>query len=311
VVVRHVGEPGERVGQDRGAVREDVPVGDPTEDEVRALVRDRLPGHPAGAVTPLGEGFDNVAFAVDDLVVRFAKAPDVDVRAAQVRREARVLAAAAAVSPVPVPVPVLVLPERGCLAYRRLPGVPLLDVRTEVDPAPVAATLAELLHALHGVPAAALADVLTPDDDPLVVWRDDAAEHYATTRDRVPARYRRAVEAFLAADPPSPGPAVVFSHDDLGIEHVLVEPATGVVTGVIDWTDAGLVDPATDCGRVLRDLGPAALDVVLARLGEDLRDRAGYYARCGVLEDLGYGVETGRSAYSDKAVDAMSWLFDT
>jgi aminoglycoside phosphotransferase (APT) family kinase protein len=284
-------------------------MGRPTVEQVRDLVRHRLPGEPASSVALLGEGCDNVAFAVDDLVVRFMKEPDATARAEQVRREARVLEVAAAVSPVPVPVPVLALPDPGCLAYRRLPGVPLIDVRREVDPGPVAAVLAEFLHALHQVPVAELADVLSADDDPLVEWRDDAASHYTAARGRVPDRYRTAIEAFLAADPPSPAGTVVFSHDDLGIEHVLVDPTTRVVTGVIDWTDAGLVDPAADCGRVLRDLGPLALDVVLARLGEGLRERAGYYARCQVLEDLGFGVESGRGVYLDKSVEAMAWLF--
>jgi aminoglycoside phosphotransferase (APT) family kinase protein len=285
-------------------------MGRPTVEQVRDLVRRRLPGEPATSVALLGEGLDNAAFAVDDLVVRFLKEPDPAARAATVRREARVLEVAAAVSPVPVPVPVLALPDPGCLAYRRLPGVPLIDVRHDVDPAPVAAVLARFLHALHQVPHGELADVLDVDDDPLVEWRDDAATSYEAAHGRVPDRYRPAIEEFLAAAPPPSATAVVFSHDDLGIEHVLVDPTSGAVTGVIDWTDAGLVDPAADCGRVLRDLGPGASDVVLARLGEGLRERSGYYARCLVLEDLGFGVETGREVYVDKAVGAFAWLFD-
>jgi aminoglycoside phosphotransferase (APT) family kinase protein len=278
-------------------------------ERVRELVRRHLPGRAADAVVLLGEGLDNTAYGVDDLVVRFAKEPDADERAAAVRREARVLAAAARVSPVPVPEPVLVLPERGCLAYRRLAGVPLIGRRPGVDAPAVAAVLADLLAALHAVPVADLADVLEVDDEPLVAWRDEAAEHYAEVREHVPAGSRAAVEAFLAAPPPPAAAGPVFSHNDLGIEHVLVDPASGAVTGVIDWADAGLVDPAADPGRVLRDLGPAALDAVLARLGGDLRERAVFYARCGVLEDLGHGLRTGQPVYADKAVAALSWLF--
>jgi hypothetical protein len=33
-----------------------------------------------------------------------------------------------------------------------------------------------------------------------------------------------------------------------GIEHVLVDQDTFAVTGVLDWTDAALVDPAYDFG---------------------------------------------------------------
>lgn len=48
------------------------------------------------------------------------------------------------------------------------------------------------------------------------------------------------VEAFLYASPPGGGYALVFSHNGLGIEHVLVDPVTWRVTGVIDWGDAAL-----------------------------------------------------------------------
>jgi aminoglycoside phosphotransferase (APT) family kinase protein len=177
------------------------------------------------------------------------------------------------------------------------------------DPVAVAAVLADLLHALHAVPVAELSDVLVADDEPLEVWRDDTAEQYATARSLVPARLRSAVEAFLTAAPPLRPATAVLSHDDLGIEHVLVDPGTGAVTGVIDWTDAGLVDPASDCGRVLRDLGPAALAVVLDRLGGDLRERAVFYARCGVLEDLAHGLRTGRRVYVNKSLDMLDALF--
>ncbi len=281
----------------------------PTVEEVRDLLSSHLPAGPTGPVAVLGEGLDNAAFAVDGLVVRFAKEPDAAERAAAVVREARVLAVAARVSPVPVPVPVLALPDRGCLAYRRLPGVPLIEVRDRADPIAVAEVLADLLRALHAVPLADVDDVLAADDEPLAAWRADAVEQYADAREHVPDRYRPAIEEFLAAAPPPAADTTVFSHNDLGIEHVLVDPATGTVSGVIDWTDAGLVDPAADCGRVLRDLGPAALYVVLAGRGGGLRDRAGFYARCGVLEDLAHGLRTGQPSYVDKSIDALAWLF--
>src|SRR5438876_1167930 len=74
---------------------------------------------------------------------------------------------------------------------------------------------------------------------------------------------RGAIGAFLAAPPP-PGPgALVFSHNDLGIEHVLADPRTWAVTGVLDWGDAAITDPAYDIGLLYRDLGPAALDAVI------------------------------------------------
>lgn len=109
---------------------------------------------------------------------------------ALVVRQARLLRAVASLSPLPVPVPAFVDPGAGCLAYARLPGVPLLVVPP---------------------PSGACADVR---------------------------------------------PA--FTHGDLAIEHVLVAPASGAVTGIIHWSDAARTDPAVDFGRIERDLGAAA-----------------------------------------------------
>ena len=105
-----------------------------------------------------------------------------------------------------------------------------------------------------------------------------------------------------------PAQDLVFSHNDLCIEHVLVAPGTDKPTGIIDWSDAALCDPARDFGLILRDLGPAAFDAALPA-GESLRDRAQFYARCSLLEDLHYGLETNRAPYVDKSLAALDWVF--
>ena len=71
---------------------------------------------------------------------------------------------------------------------------------------------------------------------------------------------------------------------------------------------AALVDPAYDYGLLFRDLGPAALPPG-DHLEPGIRERAAFFARCSVLEDLAYGVETGRKRYADKSTAALTWLF--
>jgi aminoglycoside phosphotransferase (APT) family kinase protein len=264
-------------------------------------VRTVVEGHvPVASVRLLGDGLDNVAYEVNgNLIVRCAKQPD----PAAVAREARLLTAVAEVSPIPVPRPVFTVPEAGCLAYAKLPGRPLIDLpRAEYDahiPA-IAAALADFLAALNAMPIGP--DLVEPDIQPLTQWRDEAEQLYASLKDEV-AAHRHAIDAFFAAPPPPEPDGTVFSHNDLGIEHVLVDPATLTVTGVIDWTDAALVDPAYDHGLLYRDLGPAALP------DGKLRERAVFYARCSVFEDLAYGLETGRTRYLEKSRAALHWLF--
>jgi aminoglycoside phosphotransferase (APT) family kinase protein len=286
---------------------------------VGRMVAAHLPDARVDAVVPVGEGTDHFAYEVDGaLIVRWSKERDAAARAARVDREARLLAAVAVISPLPVPQPSFTVPEQGCLAYRKLPGVPLLDLsrpQRSSHGASVAATLGQLLTALHAAPVEDMTGLAELDDQPLALWREEAAETYAAVAGEVPLVYRRPVEAFLDAPPPADGWTPVFSHNDLGIEHVLVDPGTGAVTGIIDWSDAAIVDPATDFGLLYRDLGLAALHAATGSYRTERNDsatlgeRAAFYARCTLLEDLAYGIQTGNDKYVDKSHAAMTRLF--
>ncbi|MEV0718991.1 aminoglycoside phosphotransferase family protein [Asanoa sp. NPDC050611] len=255
----------------------------------------------------MNEGLDHVVHEVNgELIVRFDKELDPVRRASSIEREARLLAAVAEISPVPVPEPVFVLAERGYLGYFKLPGVPLLELPRASWSAhgpTVAATLLDVLAAVRDAPAGRWSGLVEVDVEPLAGWLAEAAETYDLVAREVPAAHRGAVEAFLRAAPPPDPRETVFSHNDLGIEHVLVDPATCAVTGIIDWSDAALVDPAYDLALLLRDLGPAALGDL------PVGDRAVFYARCKLLEDLAYGLESGRAAYVEKSHAALAWLF--
>ena len=284
--------------------------------DVRTVVTAHLPRYRVDSVALLGEGQENVAYEVNgELIVRFSKEPDPARRAAAVDREARLLATVGGISGVPVPAPMFAVPEEGCLAYRKVPGRPLLELPRAAWTAhgtAIAATLGDLLAALHAVPVERVADLVDPDDQPLTEWRDEAAALYATVKDEIAAEHHTGIAAFFGAAPPAAGYPLVFSHNDLGIEHVLVDPPAWTVTGVIDWGDAALVDPAYDFGLLYRDLGRSALDAALDRYpaaGDGLRERAAFYARCSVFEDLAYGLAAGRAWYLDKSRTALDWLF--
>jgi aminoglycoside phosphotransferase (APT) family kinase protein len=293
--------------------------GDGCVEWVREVLGRRRSDLARAPITYLGSGLDNAAYRVgSDLVARISTATHPAERSARVRRESRLLAAVADLSPLPVPRPRLTAAEEGLLVCDWLPGRPLLEapppMRAE-HAAAVGGALGGLLAALHRLPVEDAVRLVDADDAPPAEWLEEARTLTARLGTAIPALHRAAVARFLGAPPPEPAAHRVLAHDDLGIEHVLVDAGGLRITGVIDWTDAALTDPAVDLGRILRDLGPSALDAALTALrpppGEqpELCLRAGFYARCLLLEDLAFGLDTCREAYVEKSLAGLGWLF--
>jgi len=223
-------------------------------------------------VTPLGAGLDHRAYLVgNDLVARFGPGAG---------EEAELLEAIAPSLPLPVPVPVAVDAAAGCMIVSRVCGTSLLGTASP-ERGKFAAAMVRFAEAVHAL------DVPAPlDETPPSVWLEEARETWPRVRAVVPARVHGWVEAFLAASPPDMGERC-FIHGDLGAEHVFVD--SGELTGVIDWGDAAIGDPAIDHGRLMRDFGV------------DLGERARWFAVCAALEDVAYGVD----AYVSNGVRAL------
>src|SRR5258708_21610180 len=80
----------------------------------------------------------------------------------------------------------------------------------------------------------------------------------------IPRQFQEAIRDFLDTRPENPSSFMpTFCHHDLGVEHILVDRSTKRITGIIDWGDVALGDPANDFGKLYRDLGPEALEAVL------------------------------------------------
>ena len=116
---------------------------------------------------------------------------------------------------------------------------------------------------------------------------------------------------FLASPARPESERRTFYHNDLGAEHILASRDSSELTGVIDWSDAAIADPARDIGRLLRDFGFGVAETVLRRTGGDERmlARAAFYARCALLEDLAYGSETSRPQYVSHALGRFAETF--
>lgn len=254
-----------------------------------------------------GEGWDHVARRVERpdgaWIVKQVKDSPWDEAVASVAREAAVMRYVRESLPPPfdqwVAGDVSAAGDR--LTYRRVPGEPLLALlatgRVPVPPRDrLAAELGRLVAAIASLDPASVGVEVPVDDGGWEGWFDGWDDHVAAIEPLVDAEVMAAIGRFAAAPRPAVPAAdrLVLAHNDLGAEHVLVDPASLTIAGIIDWTDAALADPAAEVGRLWRDLGDDAVPIVLDGMGVGGPDRAAIverarcYARLLAVEDLAY-----------------------
>lgn len=281
--------------------------GDEGEDYPRylALLRECYPSFELRSWRPVQQGWDSVTLLVnEELIARFARRPDVSVRLA---REARLLPDLADALPVAIPRFTYVCGDPNTPAsvrfvgYPALPGVALTSdsISSPQHREKLAGQLGEFLSALHAYPigAAQAVGVLggTSED-----WRQEYADFYAEIREHIfpllSSLEQRAVadvwEGYLNTQANFAFIPTLI-HRDLGGEHILHEPASGQLTGIIDWGDASIGDPAQDFTGIARQLGHDFAARVLASYMRptDARfwERVSFYGRIIPFHEIRFG----------------------
>jgi aminoglycoside phosphotransferase (APT) family kinase protein len=290
-----------------------------TADVAAAILRSQFSALADAQVTFLGEGCDSVAFDVDGRwVFRFPKRADV---AEGLIVEGRLLEVLRDRSPLPLPAFTFHgaasdgFPYVFC-GYPRLPGVPGLQFDVSAMPAAAWTAMGRFLSWLHRVPIedAARAGVPARDAEALLdEVRTDALDGFHLVARVAPGAPLERWHAFLADHPPAAARVAATSalvHHDLSAEHVLCDPATRRVTGVIDWADAAIADVSVDLAAFLHWGGQACLDAVLTAYDGPVDGvvllRARYLAACRGAADVAFGLEYDRPEYVRAGILALA-----
>ena len=265
----------------------------------------------AGLILPLtflGEGYEFTAFeSSNGYVFRFPKREDA---AKKQMVENSLLPELSAALPVDIPFPSLQAAASpicpwGFHGYPKLPGVAVADLENFEELLPeLAPQIARFLVALHSFPAERALALSVPDN---ASWLEEFREMHefllAELESRLtPMELHRVDEwwqAFLrAAERWSFSP--VLTHNDLGPSHVLIQPETLRVSGVIDFGDALVGDPAIDLRLLIAWRSEEfTLDVAKAyhELGDaadsEVSDRANWLAKASVFLNVVHALTLG------------------
>ncbi|GGO17680.1 hypothetical protein GCM10008949_00080 [Deinococcus humi] len=282
--------------------------------QAAAIIRRQFPLLAARSVQGLGEGSDHWAFEVDgQWVFRFPKHAG---GGETLLSEARLLRWLAAHLPLPVSAPPFIGQpsppfSEAFTGAAKLEGTAGLHCPTP-DLAGVGRSLGRFLRILHAQDTAEAHRLgLGLDFDPTFAdWQEDALADAAAIADAGHLPNAEEWRGVLGRPPAAPPQRFVVLHADLAAEHVLLGER-GEITGILDWADAALGDPARDLAGLIGWGGRTMLDAALSEYGTadaGCIRRAVWYAACRAVADIAFGIERDRPAYVRAGQRALTLL---
>jgi len=277
-------------------------------DKAAAIIRACFPAVDTAGLRHLGYGWEFDAFlTVDGWVFRFPRRVDCS---QGFERESAVVGLVEPALPSHVAVPRIELlgpPTLGFpytfAAHRFIDGVTADAVAADLLPT-VARDIAAFLGALHSIPAARGRAVGLPEMDAAHdahsrEWRNEVLAESQRLRGLDPV-VDRALLSLARETVPSEYFRVPLQliHQDLSTDHVIVDPVTGRLRGVIDWTGAMLGDAARDFVFLVAWQGWHFAEEVLGcysrAVDVDFRARVRWMARLLSIYWLDVAHESGR-----------------
>jgi aminoglycoside phosphotransferase (APT) family kinase protein len=293
-----------------------------TRETAAALIGGAFPAVDAAAPRYLGSGtlFD-VFLTSDGWAFRFPR-PRVDWAAQLFESEARVHRLVAQILPSQIRIPQVELlasptPQFpfSFAGHRFIPGVAADTLDEKLIPT-LAREIATFLNVLHSTPAPVAGAAGVQEmaiDAGRRGWLEDGIAAASKLRGLDPVVDRALTWLETVSLTPPSGGTLQLIHGGLEPEHLLVDPATGFLVGVIDWTDGQLGDAARDFVFLVTWRGWRFAEEVLHHypraVDSEFRARLRYMAQLLSVIALGFAREQG--AELTKHVRAVHNAFAT
>ena len=198
--------------------------------------------------------------------------------------------------------------------YRKLPGIPG-DTTKILDQHGAARQLGTFLERLHTYPVAKAREAGVLEERDLVAHlQEKSREQLSRLMDPNVNRYF--LRQYLEHNTPLPfDGASSLVHGDLWAEHILVDTHSGHVSGVIDWGDTFIGDPAVDFACLYTWFGEGWLEAILThytrKLDAQVIPRARYLATCLAIHNITLGRDLGRSLWVEAGYSALRLIHST
>ncbi len=292
-------------------------------DTYRMLIERNFPQVTIWTMRPITRGWDSFVLDInDELIFRFPLREDV---VEYLQKEMCLLPVLA--QTLSTPVPHFTYIGRGndnypfpFVGYQKLNGMALEDERiTSEHLIALASALSTFLSELHGFSVAEAIQAGMQKCEPLQ-WRERYQERYLDLRRRVfplldaelCEKSEHLWENFLKDETLFAFQPVLI-HADLACEHIFCNPEQGMLTGVIDWGDATIGDPALDFVGLHRRYGRAFIERILKEY-QSIVDvafwqRVDFYLQYKPFAELLYGAYCENEQFTEQGMANLHAMF--
>jgi aminoglycoside phosphotransferase (APT) family kinase protein len=204
--------------------------------------------------------------------------------------------------------------SRPFAGYRKLPGIPG-DISKMVDRHEVARQLGVFLARLHTYPVSKAREAGVPEARNLVIhWRGKSCEQLRGL-DGLNVNLGLLRRYLENETPEQFEGAASLVHSDLWALHILIDNRSGRVSGIIDWGDTVIGDPAIDFAGLYTWYGEGWLENVLThyniKLDAEVISRSRYLATCLAIHNITLGRDLGRAQWVEAGNAALQLIHTT
>lgn len=206
-------------------------------------------------------------------------------------------------------------PDRPFEGYPLIPGIQLSDdlyrsIRRPKLEERLARQIGEFNSDLHCFPAARAAELGAPVMEPLAEFNfytrlKREVFPLLSTEERA---WTQALYTAFLADERHFQFTPTLIHGDLSGDHILYDPQSQMITGVIDFTDCSIGDPAYDFAGLMsygRDFVRRAMAVYAHRTDETFLERARFYHCRGPFCEIMGGLELWNPRYIEMGLEDL------
>ncbi len=155
------------------------------------------------------------------------------------------------INSIPVPDYTFIPSASDFAGYKAIQGTRLSPWRFSRLPrfrrAEAASRLGVFLNELHSYPVSEARSVGVVDGDRSLFYRSEAKKVFADRADELEPEVRDVFGSWIERSESIDHAFVpVLAHNDLWYKHIYHDPSSGKLTGIIDWGDIEITDPAKD-----------------------------------------------------------------